>query len=172
MFTESEFKQALNAYKEEQTRKGSNSFNSLRKSHKFFNDIGSKEDISNQIESFTSIISEMDRDAFANRYVVQSFILEFCRYIDKDFLFHIKSAREFQKLKTSMKEFTGVIYITNKKFTQSVGLNSLEHLLEDYGILLEHLELDDDKEESYESSETTESESDNKGGFWGGNKLW
>ncbi|MFQ5975435.1 MAG: hypothetical protein ACE5J5_03850 [Candidatus Hydrothermarchaeales archaeon] len=163
MFAEKEFKQALQAYKEEQTKKGSNAFNALRKRHSFFTDIASKDDISKQVESFTEIISSMDRDLFANRYVVQSFILEFCRYLDKDFLFNIKNSKAFQTLKTKLKEFTGEIYSTHKKFTQNVGLNGLEHLLEDYGILLEHLDLDE---------EATESSADDEGGLWVGNKLW
>ncbi len=174
MFTDKEFKQSLQAYKDEQIKKGSNAFNSLRRKHKFFSDVGSKEDISSQIESFSDIISNMDRDVFASRYVVQSFILEFCRYLDKDFLFNIKSAREFNKLKTGLKDFTGEIYSTNKKFTQNVGLNSLEHLLEDYGILLEHLDLDEVYESVSDESSSGDSgdDDDSSGGLWMGNKLW
>ncbi|MFQ6136126.1 MAG: hypothetical protein ACE5PM_02985 [Candidatus Hydrothermarchaeales archaeon] len=161
MFAESEFKQALRAYKDEQTKRNSNAFNALRKNHNFFSDVATKQDVVQQIENFTDIISKMDRDEFSNRYVVQSFILEFCRYLDKDFLFHIKSAVEFQRLKSRLKDFTGEIYSANKKFTQNVGLNSVEHLLGDYGILLEYLDLDEEGESSRE-----------EGSFWAGNKLW
>ncbi len=169
MFTDEEFKQALQAYKDEQVKKGSNAFNSLRRSHRFFSDVVSNEDIMKQIESFTEVISTMDRDVFANRYVVQSFLIEFCRYLDKDFLFNIKSAREFQTIKTQLKEFTGEVYSTNKKFTQNVGLNGLEHLLEDYGILLKYLE----PAEEATSALSDDSGSDDEGGaLWMGNKLW
>jgi len=169
MFTDKEFKQASQAYKDEQMKKGSNTFNSLRRSHRFFSDIVSNEDIIKQIESFSELISTMDRDVFANRYVVQSFLIEFCRYLDKDFLFNIKSAREFQTIKTQLKEFTGVVYSTNNKFTQNVGLNGLEHLLEDYGILLEYLE---PTEKAVSTLNDNNDSDDENGALWMGNKLW
>ncbi|RLG58557.1 MAG: hypothetical protein DRN95_04120, partial [Candidatus Hydrothermarchaeota archaeon] len=88
MFSEDEFYEALQAYKKETSSRDSNDFTYLRKNNAFFNDIKSKEDIEEQIKIFVELISKMDRDNYANRYVIQVFILEFCKYLDKDFLFN------------------------------------------------------------------------------------
>jgi len=52
------------------------------------------------------------------------------------------AGKTFFQLKDRLKELTGEIYETNKKFTQNVGLNSMEHLLEDYGTLLKFARFD------------------------------
>ena len=157
MFGEREFHEALQAYKRGTSSRDNNDFTSLRKNNTFFNDIKSKEGIEEQIKTFIELTSKMDRDNYANRYVVQIFILDFCRYLDKDFLFNITDSKLFFELKELIKKFTNEIYESNKKFTQNLSLHSLEHLLEDYGILLKYRNLE--KEEAVES-------------IWSGNKLW
>ena len=136
MFGEEEFRQALRAYEVETSQTGKDEFTSLRKNHKFFADITSREAVEEQIRHFIKIISGMDRDSYAARYVVQTFLLDFCRYLDKDFLFNLTDHATFAEMKDAIKEFTGEIYETHKRFTQSISLHSLEHLLEDYGTLL------------------------------------
>lgn len=164
MFGEKEFEIALQAYKRETSPKGRDEFTSLRKNNNFFEDITEKEHVEQQVRLFIDLISRMNRDSYSNRYVIQSFIFEFCRYLDKEFLFSIKNAATFFDVKEKLKEFTGEIYDTYKKFTQNVALNSLEHLLEDYGSLLKFANLD--QAESYTKK------SEESGGFWSGNKLW
>jgi len=152
MFGEKEFKEALSAYSREKSGKG-DQFYSLLKRNTYFADIRSKEDLENQISGFMDLVSTMNRDDYSNRYVIISFITEFCRYLDKDFLFNIKDRESFFFLKEKLKDFTGKVYELNKKFTQSVGSYSLEHLLEDYSVLIEYADL--------EETETT-----GGGGLW------
>ncbi|RLG56550.1 MAG: hypothetical protein DRN88_04130 [Candidatus Hydrothermarchaeota archaeon] len=159
MFSEDEFYEALQAYKKETSSRDSNDFTYLRKNNAFFNDIKSKEDIEEQIKIFVELISKMDRDNYANRYVIQVFILEFCKYLDKDFLFNITDSKLFFELKELIKKFTNEIYENNKKFMQNLSLHSLEHLLEDYGTLLKYMKLEEREEKKVES-------------IWPGNKLW
>ncbi len=136
MFGEEEFRQALRAYELETSAQGRDEFTSLRRSNSFFADITSREGVEEQIRLFIKIISGMDRDSYAARYVVQTFLLDFCRYLDKDFLFNLTEHATFAEMKEAIREFTGEVYETNKRFTQSIALHSLEHLLEDYGTLL------------------------------------
>jgi hypothetical protein len=136
MFGEEEFRQALRAYELETSAQGKDEFTSLRKGNRFFADIATREAVEEQIRLFIKIISGMDRDSYAARYVVQTFLLDFCRYLDKDFLFNLTDHATFAEMKEAIKEFTGEVYETNKRFTQSISLHSLEHLLEDYGTLL------------------------------------
>jgi hypothetical protein len=119
--------------------------------------------VKEQIRLFIDLISKMDHDVYVNRYVLQTFLLEFCSYLDKDFLFSITNGRTFFQIKERLKKFTGEIYDAHKKFTQSVGLNSLEHLLEDYGTLLKFADLVETEEEKAASS---------FGDFWSSGKLW
>lgn len=171
MFGEAEFRQVLGAYSRETSKRGGNEFTALRKSHRFFLDIKSKESAEQQIRSFAEIISKMDRDDYAHRYVLQSFLMEFCKYLDKDFLFSITEGRAFFKLRERLKEFTGEVYDTHKKFTQAIALNSIEHLLEDYGTLLKFVSLDEVQYGSGERSEKAESTgSENPSNMFG--KLW
>jgi len=136
MFGQEEFREALIAYSRETSQKGNNDFTELKRRAKYFKDIKDLDGVKEQVNTFITLISEMDRDEYANRYVLQTFLLEFCRYLDKDFLFNLRDPRTFHELKEKLKHFTGDIYETTKKFTQSISLNSLEHLLEDYGTLL------------------------------------
>ncbi len=136
MFGEKEFKEVLSAYTRDKSGK-SDHFYSLLKRNTYFVDIKSREEMEKQIESFMDLISNMNRDDYGNRYVLISFITEFCRYLDKDFLFNRKDRESFFFLKEKLKDFTGRIYELNKKFTQTVGSYSLEHLLEDYSVLIE-----------------------------------
>jgi hypothetical protein len=164
MFEEKAFAEALRAYSREKSDEKSDAFFSLRKNNKFFLDIKTKEDVTEQIKVFMSHISKMDRGNYGNRYVIQTFILEFCKYLDKDFLFNITDKRTFFSLKPKLKTFTSKIYENNKRFTQTMGQNSLEHLLDDYGTLLQFVDLDDIGEEQGEPKEVF--------GLWSGNKLW
>ncbi|RLF57563.1 MAG: hypothetical protein DRN25_06350 [Thermoplasmata archaeon] len=147
MFGKKEFKEAIEAYKRETSTIENNDFTTLRKTHNFFRDVKDKEKIKEQINLFIELISDMDRDAYANRYVIQTFILEFCKYLDKDFLFNIKDGKLFFELRDKIKKFTSEIYENNKKFTQNLSLHSLEHLLEDYGILLKFSKFEEEEEE-------------------------
>jgi len=147
MFGKKEFKEAIEAYKRETSTIENNDFTTLRKTHNFFRDVKDKEKIKEQINLFIELISDMDRDAYANRYVIQTFILEFCKYLDKDFLFNIKDGKLFFELRDKIKKFTSEIYENNKKFTQNLSLHSLEHLLEDYGILLKFSNFEEEEEE-------------------------
>ena len=168
MFGEEELKEALKAYKMETSPAGKDEFTSLRRNNDFFKDVKSKEDIEAQIKSFVDVVSSMDRDSYSNRYVVQTFLLDFCRYLDKDFLFSITDGRMFFHLKDKLREFTGEIYETNKKFTQNVGLNSMEHLLENYGTLLKFTSLDVSGHEERGSASAGSS----FGTLFGDDKLW
>jgi hypothetical protein len=156
MFGQEEFREALIAYTRETSQKGNNDFTELRKRKKYFRDIKDLQGVEKQVDTFVSLISEMDRDEYSNRYVLQTFLLEFCKYLDKDFLFNLKDPRTFYDLKERLKRFTGDVYDTNKRFTQSISLNSLEHLLEDYGTLLKFTESDtsytQDEEETTDTS--------------------
>jgi hypothetical protein len=163
MFGQEEFEAALKAYERETTLKGNDDFTSLRRDNAFFSDIKTKEAVKEQIRLFIDLISKMDHDVYVNRYVLQTFLLEFCSYLDKDFLFSITNGRTFFQIKERLKKFTGEIYDAHKKFTQSVGLNSLEHLLEDYGTLLKFADLVETEEEKAASS---------FGDFWSSGKLW
>ncbi len=136
MFGEEEFRQALSAYEAETSSRGGGEFTALRRGYRFFRDINSREDVREQLRSFIGIISGMDRDSYACRYVVQTFLMDFCGYLTKDFLFSITEHEEFMDMKGWIKRFTGEVYEIHKRFTQSVALHSLEHLLEDYGTLL------------------------------------
>jgi hypothetical protein len=167
MFGEEEFKDALLAYEMETSPTGNDEFTHLRKQNTFFEDIRTEESFREQIRLFVQHISGMDRDDYKNRYVLQTFLLEFCRYLDKDFLFTITEGKTFFSLKKRLKEFTGSIYETHKRFTQAIALHSLEHLLEDYGNLLRFLQ-----EEEEETLESRAGEGGEGTGFWAGNKLW
>ncbi len=158
MFGDKEFDEALRAYKKEKDSKSSNAFADIRKGNKFFGDIASKEDLNTQIETFINLISEMNREKFENRYVILSFILDFCRYLERDFLFNIKNKRDFLDLKEKVGEFIKSILEANRNFSQSAKLHTIEHLLEYYGILLDAMDESAQTEEEY--------------GLWAGNKLW
>ncbi|NOZ76924.1 MAG: hypothetical protein GXO65_04460 [Euryarchaeota archaeon] len=147
MFGQEEFREALIAYSRETSEKGNTDFTELKKKKKYFKDVKDLDGVEEQVNTFIELISEMDRDEYANRYVIQTFLLEFCRYLDKDFLFNLKDPKTFYDLKDRLKEFTGDIYESHKRFTQSIGLNSLEHLLEDYGTLLKFGKRDYEQEE-------------------------
>lgn len=171
MFGEAEFKEALKAYKRETSSKGSDAFTELRRKHAFFTDIKDKEGIDEQVRLFISHISTMDHDNYANKYVLQTFLMDFCRYLDKDFLFNITNGKTFFGIKDELKEFTGEIYEHNKRFTQSVGLYGLEHLLQDYGSLLKYLDKEEIKREE-ETEELSSEPSTGFGSFFEGGKLW
>ncbi len=166
MFGVDEFQDALLAYEMETSPTGNDEFTHLRRKNTFFEDVQTEETFREQIHLFVQLISKMGRDEYKNRYVLQSFLLEFCRYLDKDFLFTITEGKTFFTLKKQMKEFTGSVYETNKRFTQAIALHSLEHLLEDYGNLLQFLQ---DEEGP---PETGTGEGGEGNGFWAGNKLW
>ncbi len=136
MFGEEEFRQALSAYEAETSSRSSGEFTALRRGYRFFRDIRTREDVKEQLVSFIGIISGMDRDRHACRYVVQTFLMDFCGYLTKDFLFALTDHGEFTEMKEWVRRFTGEVYEIHKRFTQSVSLHSLEHLLEDYGTLL------------------------------------
>ncbi|MEE8168797.1 MAG: hypothetical protein V3T58_08010 [Candidatus Hydrothermarchaeales archaeon] len=159
MFGEEEFKQALKAYEKETTAKRSEDFTSLKKNNTFFADITSSDAFKEQVLCFIQLSSKMNRDEYGHRYVLQTFLSEFCKYLDKDFLFTITEGKAFFETKEKLKEFTGKIYESHKKFTQSVALYSLEHLIEDYGTLLRYIE---------QQGETrTEETGSAFGSFWG-----
>lgn len=160
MFGEEEFQKALKAYEKETTARGSDDFTSLRKTGKFFSDVATAESVKEQVLKFVNLASKMDRDDYGHRYVLQTFILEFCRYLDKDFLFKLTDGKVFFEMKDKLKGFTGKIYESNKKFTQNVSLYSLEHLLEDYGNLLQYIEDERQPRKSEESYENV------FGSFW------
>jgi len=167
MFGEEEFKDALLAYEMETSPTGNDEFTHLRRKSTFFEDITNQEGFLEQTQLFVQLVSGMDRDDYKNRYVLQTFLLEFCRYLDKDFLFTITEGKTFFTLKKQMKEFTGSFYEAHKRFTQAIALHSLEHLLEDYGNLLHFLQ--GEEEETIESVAEEEGEGT---GFWAGNKMW
>jgi hypothetical protein len=172
MFGEAEFKEAMKAYKREtSSRGGGDAFTELRRKQAFFSDIKDKEGIDEQVRLFISIVSNMDHDNYTNRYVLQTFLLDFCRFLDKDFLFNITNGKTFFGIKDELKEFTGEIYETNKKFTQSVGLHSLEHLIQDYGSLLRHVDKEEIKREE-EKEELPAETASGFGSFFEGGKLW
>jgi hypothetical protein len=154
MFGEEEFAKALKAYEKEISTRGSDEFTSLRRNAKFFSDVTDADTVREQISKFVNLVSNMNRDDYGHRYVLQTFILEFCRYLDKDFLFKLTDGKVFFEMKEKLKDFTGKIYDSNKKFMQNVGLYSMEHLLEDYGTLLRYLGDQDDRKSgiSYESA--------------------
>ncbi|MBU2560034.1 hypothetical protein KKA03_03975 [archaeon] len=172
MFGEAEFKEALKAYKQEtSSRGGGDAFTTLRRKQVFFSDITNKEGIDEQVRLFITLISTMDHDNYANRYVLQTFVLDFCRYLDKDFLFKITDGKTFFSIKDDLKEFTGEIYEANKKFTQSVGLYSFEHLLQDYGALLKYVDKEEIKKVEEIRPPPPESQ-EGFGSFFEGGKLW
>ncbi len=158
MFGEAEFKLALKAYNTETKSRGSNDFTALRRNNKFFSDVKSKEAVKQQVQEFINLVSNLNHEEYSHRYVTQVFLLEFCRYLDKDFLFSITDGKTFFEMKDKLKDFTGKIYESNKKFTQSVELYSLVHLLEDYGTLLGYLQ---------EHEATKEAPESIFGSFWG-----
>lgn len=158
MFGGKEFDEALGAYAKEKEGRSSNAYTNLRLSNSFFSDIGSKTDVNKQIESFIDLISEMGRDSFENRYVILSFILDFCKFLERDFLFNLKSKKDFVEMKEKVSGFIEKILEANKTFSQNAKLHSIEHLLEYYGILLDALE---EHEPEPEDS-----------GVWSGNNLW
>ncbi|MFQ5815253.1 MAG: hypothetical protein ACE5G7_02025 [Candidatus Hydrothermarchaeaceae archaeon] len=153
MFGDEEFEKAIKAYEKEISVRGNDEFTSLRGTGKFFSDITNAEGVKEQVSKFVDLVSKMDRDDYGHRYVLQTFLLEFCRYLDKDFLFTLTDGKVFFEMKEKLKDFTGKIYESNKKFTQNVGLHSMEHMLEDYGTLLRYLEDrgQEKGEESYEN---------------------
>jgi hypothetical protein len=157
MFTGKEFDAALKGYASEKEGRSSNAFTNLRKKNDFFNDVSSKSEVNTQVESFINLISEMDRDNFGNRYVILSFILDFCKYLERDFLFNIKNKKDFVEMKERVGLFIEQILETNKKFSQNAKLHTIEHLLDYYGILLEALE---------------EPQEESASGIWSGNNLW
>ncbi|GBE17796.1 hypothetical protein BMS3Abin16_00384 [archaeon BMS3Abin16] len=158
MFGGKEFDEALSAYAKEKEGRSNNAFSNLRKSHNFFSDVGSKADVNHQIETFINLISDMGRDSFENRYVILSFILDFCKYLERDFLFNLKSKKDFVEMKEKVSGFIEKILEATKIFSQNAKLHSIEHLLEYYGILLDALE-----EPEPEAAEE---------GIWSGNNLW
>lgn len=158
MFTGKEFDEALKAYTSEKDGRASNAYTNLRKNNEFFSDVVSKEEVNRQIEGFINLVSEMDRENFANRYVILCFILDFCKYLEKDFLFNIKSRKEFVEMKEKVWDFIEKILEVNRKFSQNARLHTIEHLLEYYGVLLEALEESPPEDEDM--------------GIWAGNKLW
>ncbi len=158
MFGEAEFKLALKAYNAETKSRGSDEFTALRRNNTFFTDIKSKEAVKQQAQEFVNLISNLNRDEYSQRFVVEVFLLEFCRYLDKDFLFAITDGKTFFEMRDKLKSFTGKIYESNKKFTQNAGLYTLTHLLEDYGNLLSYLQEHDVVKESPASI---------FGSFWG-----
>lgn len=165
MFGKEEFDKALEAYKRETSPGGKDEFTALRKSNAFFKDIRTQESVDEQVKLFIDIVSNMDRDNYTNRYVVQTFIQDFCKFLDKDFLFFITDSSFFD-IKEKIKEFTGEMYEITKNYTQRVGLNSLDHLLQDYSALLKFTSSDHSRRKRKEES-SWEGES-----LWGGNKLW
>lgn len=166
MFTFEEFKVALEAFEKETSRPKSDSFTELKREQDFFSDVRSREEMEKQINEFINIISSMDRDRYASRYVVQTFLLEFYRFLDKDFLFYITDHSTFLKLRQAIKEFTGGVYESHKKFTQNISLHSLEHLLEDYALLLKF------SDRGFESSRENKEEGEGFSSFWKGGNLW
>jgi hypothetical protein len=171
MFGEAEFKEALKAYKKETSSKSSDVFTALRRKHTFFSGIKDKDAVDEQIRLFINIVSNMDHDNYTYRYVLQTFLLDFCRYLDKDFLFYITDGKTFFGMKDELKEFTGEIYEANKRFTQNVGLYGLEHLLQDYGTLLKYADREEIKQEEKKEELQTEAPS-GFGSFFEGGKLW
>ena len=159
MFSAEEFDEALKAYGSEKDGRSSNAFTNLRKKNNFFSGVGSKEEVNTQIEQFIELISEMDREGFTNRYVILSFILDFCKYLERDFLFNIRNKKDFMEMKEKVAGFIEKVLEANKTFSQNAKLHTIEHLLEYYGILLDALE-DSPQEESDEE------------GIWSGNNLW
>lgn len=175
MFSDEEFSEALKAYMKETSMEGSDAFSTLRRSHTFFSDVRDKSAIDEQASTFIGLISKMDHDNYMNRYVLQTFLLDFCRYLDKDFLFCITDGKTFFSIRSELKEFTGDIYEANKKFTQNVGLYSLEHLLHDYGSLLKYLDrgkTEEEEKKEKEKKEPRSEESTGMGGLFEGGKLW
>lgn len=170
MFGEAEFKEAVKAYKKETSSKSSDVFTALRRKHAFFSDIRERDAVDEQVRLFIDIVSNMDHDNYTNRYVLQTFLLDFCRYLDKDFLFYITNGKTFFSIKDELKEFTGEIYEANKRFTQNVGLYGLEHLLQNYGSLLKHVDREEIKRE--EKKEEVRTEPSGFGSFFEGGKLW
>jgi hypothetical protein len=166
MFGKEEFSTALKAYERETSLKGSDDFTSLRNNNDFFADIRDKEKMESQVRLFIDLISNMGHDVYANRFVIQTFLMEFCRYLDTDFLFTITDGRSFFKIKEGLKNFTGEIYESHKRFTQCVGLNSLEHLLENYGSLLKFADFKGTKQKEEEEAPSS------FGDFLSGEKLW
>jgi hypothetical protein len=160
MFGGKEFDEALSAYAKEKDGRSSNTFTNLRKSHSYFSDIGSRGDLNSQIETFINLISDMSRDSFENRYVILSFILDFCKYLERDFLFNLKSKKEFMEMKEKVSGFIEKVLEANKIFSQNAKLHSIEHLLEYYGILLDALEEPEPEPEPEDQ------------GIWSGNNLW
>ncbi len=183
MFTFEEFKAVLGAYEKETTSNSSDAFTTLRQTRNFFSDVKSREELENQMREFISIMSLMDRDSYASRYVVQIFLLDFCRYLDKDFLFYITEHKTFLELRAAIKSFTGEVYETYNRFTQNISLHSLEHLLEDYALLLKFSgEGFIRREESVNEEEESKNKADNKSeskaeeqnfsSLWDEGKLW
>jgi hypothetical protein len=159
MYTGKEFDEALKAYASEKEGVSNNAFTNLRKKNAYYGDVRSKDDVNTQIENFISLISEMDREKFANRYVILSFILDFCKYLEKDFLFNLKSKKDFVEMKAKIEVFIEKLLEINKDFSKSAKLHTIEHLLEYYGILLDALE----EQQQIEDEDM---------GLWSGNKLW
>tara|TARA_B100001964_G_C14233612_1_gene601309 strand:- start:1127 stop:1627 length:501 start_codon:yes stop_codon:yes gene_type:complete len=166
MFTMDEFKKALDAYKLETSPKGKEEFTEIRKNPIFFNDIRTSDAVNKQVKHFIDIISNMNRDNYINRYVLQTFIQDFCKFLDKDFLFFITDSSFFD-IKKKIKEFTGAIYEINKNYTQIVGLFTLDHLLQDYSVLLKFT-----SSEQYTTLQDDDATIEAEDGLWGGNKLW
>ncbi|GBE54773.1 MAG TPA: hypothetical protein ENH28_08345 [Euryarchaeota archaeon] len=184
MFTFEEFKAALGAYEKETTSSSSDAFTTLRQTRNFFSDVKSREELENQMREFISIMSLMDRDSYASRYVVQIFLLDFCRYLDKDFLFYITDHKIFLELRAAIKNFTGEVYETYNRFTQNISLHSLEHLLEDYALLLKFSgegfirreeSVNEEEEESKNKADIkseSKAEEQNFSSLWDEGKLW
>lgn len=158
MFGPQEFNSSIDAFNREKEGRASNSFTNLRKKNDFFHEIRSKSDVNRQIETFINIISEMDRESFSNRYVISCFLLDFCKYLERDFLFNIKNKKDFMDMKGLVGNLIEKIVGVNKTFSQNAKLHTLEHLLEYYGVLLDSLEEPEGEVE--------------EGGLWGGNNLW
>ena len=157
MFAGKEFDETLKAYNNEKDGRAGGTFTTLRKKNAYFDDVASKDDVNAQIESFITLISDMERENLANRFVILSFILDFCKYLERDFLFNIKNKRDFVEMKEKVAGFIEKILEANKTFSQNAKLHSIEHLLEYYGILLDALD-------NSEPEDETE--------VWAGNNLW
>ncbi len=173
MFTYQDFEEALKAYEQEIELGGGEEFTQMRKEADFFKDITSKEDVKKQIEEFINIISEMNRESYACRYVVQTLLLDFCKYLEKDFLFKIKDHSTFLELREKTGKFIADIRACYERFTKNIALHTTEHLLEDYALLLRYAEefSVEGKEEKEESSQPL---TDEQGAsfFWDNTKLW
>lgn len=174
MLTYKEFEEALRAYKQETELEGGEEFTKLRRGAKFFRDIVSRDDVKKQIEEFVNIISEMDRESYMCRYVVQTLLMDFCKYLEKDFLFKIKDHSTFLELREKTGKFVSEIYSCHERFAKKIALHTTEHLLEDYALLLKYIEVfsGEEKEEKEETQSQPLTQENQSYSFWNSDKLW